>query len=57
MPSDGLIRIKGRLVNSDLNFEERHQVLLPRNNELTRRIIEYEHNAHAATQTTMATVK
>ncbi|XP_036142109.1 uncharacterized protein LOC118645343 [Monomorium pharaonis] len=56
---DGLIRVGGRLDNSDLNFDIRHPILLPRNHILTKRIIEQEHlrNAHAGTQATMAAVR
>ncbi|XP_018398194.1 PREDICTED: uncharacterized protein LOC108776159 [Cyphomyrmex costatus] len=57
--SDGLIRVGGRLTNSDLSPDVRHPILLPRNNILTLRIIEQEHerNAHAGAQATMAAVR
>ncbi|XP_011699835.1 PREDICTED: uncharacterized protein LOC105457083 [Wasmannia auropunctata] len=56
---EGLIRVGGRLVNSDLNFDARHQILLPRNHILTQRILEHEHtrSAHAGVQATMAVVR
>lgn len=57
--SDGLIRVGGRLRNSELDFEACHQILLPRNHDLITRIIEYEHtrNGHAGLQTTMAAIR
>ncbi|XP_018392650.1 PREDICTED: uncharacterized protein LOC108771786 [Cyphomyrmex costatus] len=56
---EGLIRVGGRLVNSELNYEARHPILLPRNHVLTRQIIlqEHERNAHAGVQATMAAVR
>ncbi|XP_018367479.1 PREDICTED: uncharacterized protein LOC108763994 [Trachymyrmex cornetzi] len=56
---DGLIRVGGRLVNSDLSFDACHPILLPRDHALTRHIIELEHrrNAHAGAQATMAAVR
>jgi len=51
---DALIRVGGRLINSDLSFDARHPILLPRDHILTRRVIEREHkrNAHAGVQAT-----
>lgn len=57
MHSDGLIRVRERLRNSALSFEERHQILLPRNHVLTKRLVEYTRSAHAGTQATMAAVR
>lgn len=49
LDTDGLIRVGGRLRNSDLSPDARHPILLPRDHELTKRVITYEHvrNAHA----------
>ncbi|XP_024893013.1 uncharacterized protein LOC112468186 [Temnothorax curvispinosus] len=57
--TDGLIRVGGRLRESDLNFDASHSILLPRGHILTKRIIEQEHirNAHAGIQATMATIR
>ncbi|XP_011860341.1 PREDICTED: uncharacterized protein LOC105557650 [Vollenhovia emeryi] len=55
-----LIRVEGRLKNSDLDFCVRHPILLPRNHDLTRKLIRHEHirNKHAGTQgTAMAFVR
>lgn len=55
----GLLRVGGRLRNSDLTFNSRHPILLPANHELTKRIIMREHvrNMHAGTQATMAAIR
>jgi len=59
MNEDGLIRVGGRLKNSDLDFDACHPILLPRNHDLTRKIIREDHirNIHAGTQATMAAVR
>ncbi|XP_011686440.1 PREDICTED: uncharacterized protein LOC105449136 [Wasmannia auropunctata] len=55
----GLIRIGGRLRQSDLSFNTRHPILLPRDHRLTYLVIEHEHlrNKHAGTQATMASIR
>ncbi|XP_076660276.1 uncharacterized protein LOC143363596, partial [Halictus rubicundus] len=40
---EGIIRVGGRLQNSDLRYSQRHPILLPRSDHITRLIIEYEH--------------
>lgn len=59
MDKTGLLRVGGRLDNSDLNNDVRHPILLPHNHELTRRLILYEHvrNLHAGAQSTMTAVR
>lgn len=59
MDEAGLMRVGGRLKNSELQFDARHPILLPRNNDLTHCVIEYEHirNLHAGAQATMAAVR
>ncbi|XP_067205397.1 uncharacterized protein [Linepithema humile] len=54
-----LIRVGGRLKNSELSFDARHPILLPSNHDLTKRIIMREHirNMHSGTQATMAAVR
>ncbi|XP_018401691.1 PREDICTED: uncharacterized protein LOC108778879 [Cyphomyrmex costatus] len=54
----GLIRVGGRLKNSDL-LEARHPILLPREHNLTKRVINHEHvrNMHAGAQATMTAVR
>ncbi|XP_011862076.1 PREDICTED: uncharacterized protein LOC105558778, partial [Vollenhovia emeryi] len=59
MGENGLIRVGGRLKNSNLSFDACHQVVLPSSHDLTKRIIELEHvrNMHSGLQATMATVR
>lgn len=59
MGDDKLIRVGGRIKNSALSFDACHQILLPRNHVLSRRIIEFEHlhNVHSGLQATMAAVR
>ncbi|XP_018394544.1 PREDICTED: uncharacterized protein LOC108773282 [Cyphomyrmex costatus] len=56
---DGLIKVGGRLKHSNLTQDARHPVLLPKNHELSRRIITQAHvrSLHAGTQATMAAVR
>ncbi|XP_018404138.1 PREDICTED: uncharacterized protein LOC108780819 [Cyphomyrmex costatus] len=55
----GLLRVGGRLGNSNLESNARHPILIPRNHILTQLIIEQEHkrNLHAGLQATMANVR
>ncbi|XP_024869083.1 uncharacterized protein LOC112452877 [Temnothorax curvispinosus] len=59
LDEDGLLRVGGRLKNSELSADARHPILLPAKHELTKRLILREHirNKHAETQTTMAFVR
>ncbi|XP_025997196.2 uncharacterized protein LOC105199694 [Solenopsis invicta] len=59
MDEVGLIRVGGRLKNSDLQYDACHPILLPRHYKLTRRIIKLEHdiNMHPGAQATMAFVR
>ncbi|XP_036150741.1 uncharacterized protein LOC118648525 [Monomorium pharaonis] len=59
MDHSGLIRVGGRLRNSNLPHDTCHPILLPRDHELTKRIISKEHvrSMHAGTQATMAAVR
>ncbi|XP_018315341.1 uncharacterized protein [Mycetomoellerius zeteki] len=58
MDEIGLIRVEGRLKNSNLG-EARHPILLPREHDFTKRVINHEHvcNMHAGAQATMAAVR
>jgi len=55
----GIMRVGGRLRNSNLPFDACHPILLPRSHNLTRLVIEQEHarNLHAGTQATVAAVR
>ncbi|EZA48995.1 hypothetical protein X777_12846 [Ooceraea biroi] len=59
MDERSLIRVGGRLKNSNVPYNARHPILLSRSNDLVKRIIEYEHgrNLYADTQATMAAVR
>lgn len=59
MDEQGLIRVGGRLKNSGLPFDTCHPILLPKNHELTKRIIVQQHlrYMHAGVQATMAAVR
>jgi len=46
LDESGLMRVGGRLKNSNLAFNVCHLILLPRKYILTQRIIEREHGAH-----------
>ena len=57
--SAGIIRVGGRLKNSDLSMETRHQVLLPHDHHVTKLIIGAEHllNGHAGTEQLVALLR
>jgi len=59
LDESGLMRVGGRLKNSNLAFNACHPILLPRKHILTQRIIKREHtrNLHADLQATMAFVR
>lgn len=43
LDEDGILRVGGRLKNSNLSFEARHQILLPKNHKVTELIIKQCH--------------
>lgn len=43
---NGLLRVGGRLQNSSLNYDQRHPILLPRNNRIVHLIIDYYHKKY-----------
>ncbi|XP_063994422.1 uncharacterized protein LOC135171779 [Diachasmimorpha longicaudata] len=51
----GLLRVGGRLENSDLPFEQKHPLLIPKEHHITTLLIREEHliNHHAGAQTTL----
>lgn len=55
LDKDGLIRVGGRLKNAALPFEQRHPLILPKDNHVTRLLIEAEHtiHGHAGIQATL----
>ncbi|XP_067208465.1 uncharacterized protein [Linepithema humile] len=54
-----LIRVGGRLKNSELSYSAKHQPILPAHHRLTRLIIKHEHERalHAGPQLTLAFVR
>ncbi|XP_024876435.1 uncharacterized protein LOC112457528 [Temnothorax curvispinosus] len=59
MDETGVMRVGGRLKNSNLPIDACHPILLPRSHDLTRHVIEYEHvrNMHTGAQATMAAIR
>lgn len=51
---DNIIRVGGRLTYSDLSYDRKHPILLPRKGRLVQLLIEFYHikNMHAGRQTT-----
>ncbi|XP_071573524.1 uncharacterized protein [Temnothorax nylanderi] len=56
---DGILRVGGRLRHADLNFSQRHPVLLPSNNHITELIIRETHIrlCHAGSQATLYAIR
>lgn len=52
LDAEGIVRVGGRLKNSDLSFDQRHPILLPRDIRLSQLIIErvHHHNMHPGLQ-------
>lgn len=59
LDSQDLLRVGGRLTQSDLDFDQRHPIILPHKHTLTRLIITDEHikNLHAGTQNLLYTIR
>ncbi|XP_071652185.1 uncharacterized protein [Temnothorax longispinosus] len=59
MDETGVMRVGGRLKNSNLPIDACYPILLPRSHDLTRHVIEYEHvrNMHTGAQATMAAIR
>ncbi|XP_044014009.1 uncharacterized protein LOC122856402 [Aphidius gifuensis] len=57
--SEGIIRVGGRLENSPLNYESKHQAILPRVSRVTQLIIDHAHNLtlHGGTQLTLGHIR
>ncbi|XP_070515851.1 uncharacterized protein [Cardiocondyla obscurior] len=55
----GVIRVGGRLRNSEIPYEAQHPMLLPRNHEFTKRLIRKQHvdALHSGVQGTLAAVR
>ncbi|XP_011859356.1 PREDICTED: uncharacterized protein LOC105556853 [Vollenhovia emeryi] len=59
LDSDGIIRVGGRLRHSELEFAQKHPILLPTNNHVTENIIREAHIklGHAGSQATLYTIR
>ncbi|XP_055522845.1 uncharacterized protein LOC129717024 [Wyeomyia smithii] len=54
LDADGLLRMGGRLRLSKLNYNTKHQLLLPRHSILTSLILQHINNLHCGPQTLLA---
>ena len=59
LDEEEILRVGGRLRNSQLQFEAKHPALLPRKHAVTDMVIRYEHERllHAGVQTTIASLR
>lgn len=54
-----ILRVGGRLNNAEINFDQKHPMLLPSKTHFTRILIQYEHMklCHAGAQTVLSNIK
>lgn len=59
LDDNGLIRVGGRLKNSNLNYSGKHPIVLPKNHHVTKLIIREQHinNLHSGVQATLCAVR
>ncbi|KAF2888623.1 hypothetical protein ILUMI_17550 [Ignelater luminosus] len=59
LDSSGIMRVGGRLIHSDLSYDQKHQIIIPYSHSLTTLIISCEHrrSLHAGAQTTLSFVR
>nr|XP_022914664.1 uncharacterized protein LOC111425114 [Onthophagus taurus] len=59
LDEDGILRVGGRLANTDLTFSRKHQIILPSKHKLTELIIRHKHleNLHAGVQTLLSIIR
>ena len=57
--TDGVLRVGGRLRNSNLSFSEKHPILLPSDHHFTSLILNYSHSIclHGGTQLTLNQIR
>lgn len=58
--SNGLLRVGGRVTNSCLSFDAKHQILLPKDHPYTNVLVFFYHHYrtfHAGTQTTLTAIR
>ncbi|KAF2893723.1 hypothetical protein ILUMI_12452, partial [Ignelater luminosus] len=56
LDSSGIMRVGGRLIHSNLSYDQKHQIIIPYSHPLTTLIINYKHrrSLHAGAQTTLS---
>nr|XP_042912917.1 uncharacterized protein LOC110282134 [Parasteatoda tepidariorum] len=59
LDTEGVLRVGGRLVHSNLSFDKKHQIILPNNHRLTNLILEMTHKRqlHVGPQTLLSIVR
>jgi len=59
LDNDGVLRVGGRLDLSQISYDRKHPILLPKHHRLTELIIQHEHlkNLHAGPQLLMAAIR
>ena len=57
--SDGVLRVGGRLSNTDLSYDRKHPMILPKNSHISDLLIENEHerSKHMGTQTVISNLR
>ena len=59
LDDEGILRVGGRLKNADIDFDQKHQIILPRTHKLTELIAVSEHlrNKHCGQQQLLYTLR
>nr|XP_042913389.1 uncharacterized protein LOC122273384 [Parasteatoda tepidariorum] len=59
LDSNGLVRVGGRINNSNLSYDQKHPLLIPRDHKITTLIFQYFHlkNLHVGAQTLLHCVR
>lgn len=59
LDTDGLLKVGGRLASAHLNYDNKHQIIIPKLGRLTRLIIADSHkeNLHSGTQLTLSNLR
>ena len=55
----GILRVGGRLTQADIDYDQKHQILLPYNHHFTKTLFRYTHQNefHAGPQLLLATIR
>lgn len=56
---EGLLRVRGRLSNANISYNQQHPIILPKHSQVTESIIQDEHNFsyHSGEKSTLARVR